>query len=460
MGESSVKNTLRYRVQNTCGSDGKTLRIVCFSAMGFLVILLLSILIGMSVHSNNSNSLRASTADYNDYGWKDLPTNVQNAALTLGWHQRSWNLNIETEIYKMNWKELTTEQKAAATLLGLDKNTWCTISDDQYYEEADYATSEPTSWDTSAGTSPETDGEDLYYRDYDWEELPEEAKAAAAKFGYTSADEWKNQIDYDTIWDDLTADLRTAAIFLGYTKDTWCVEDNSDEETSAPTDPATDSATHTIMDDDWSDLADDVKNAALALGYTEEIWDTQGDMPIATFDKNWDQLTDEQRLSATMLFGYTEDTWNLDPDWEDEVIDNKYLKITAINDKDWSELSVALQQSAGLLGFTQNTWDNSDEEDGPEPPPITLMNWSELSESQQDAAASLGWTEQLWCDATDDDSVSVDDMGDEGYDPDAVNTNDDNGRRRQLRHGSRQRHQQRQRHGRRQRRMKNKTTTQ
>merc|ERR1712238_638592 len=212
---------------------------------------------------------------------------------------------------------------------------------------------------------------------------------AAAKFGYTSGDQWTNQIDYDTIWDDLNADLRAAAIVLGYTKDTWCVEDNDDEETSAPTDPATDSATaQNIMEEDWKELPDDVKSAALALGYTQEIWDTEGALPVETFDKMWDQLTMEQRLSATMLFGYTEDTWNTDdPDWEEEVVDQKYLKITAMNDKEWSDLSVALQQSAILLGFDQKTWDNSDQEDG----------------------------------------------------PDAVNNDDNNGRRRRrLRHGSRQ----------------------
>merc|ERR1712238_183132 len=264
---------------------------------------------------------------------------------------------------------------------------------------------------------------------------------AAAKFGYTSGDQWTNQIDYDTIWDDLNADLRAAAIVLGYTKDTWCVEDNDDEETSAPTDPATDSATaQNIMEDDWNELPDDVKSAAVALGYTQEIWDTEGALPVETFDKMWDQLTMEQRLSATMLFGYTEDPWNTDdPDWEEEVVDQKYLKITAMNDKEWSELSEELQQSAILLGFDQKTWDNSDQEDGPAPPPTTLQNWTELSDTQQDAAMSLGWTEQLWCDATDDaTTVSEDMMGDEGYDPDAVNTNDNGRRRRRLRQGRRQ----------------------
>mmetsp|Transcript_24244 Transcript_24244/g.27743 ORF Transcript_24244/g.27743 Transcript_24244/m.27743 type:complete len:126 (-) Transcript_24244:48-425(-) len=125
MGESSanVTNTLRYRAQNTCGSDGKTLRIVCFSTMGLVVLVLLGILTGIMVHNNNHQSLRASAADYNNYSWRDLPPNVQNAATKLGWQQRSWNLNIETDIYKQDWDGLTKEQKAAATLLGFNQGT-------------------------------------------------------------------------------------------------------------------------------------------------------------------------------------------------------------------------------------------------------------------------------------------------------------------------------------------------
>eukprot|EP00751_Fragilariopsis_kerguelensis_P046684 CAMPEP_0170982236 /NCGR_PEP_ID=MMETSP0736-20130129/3498_1 /TAXON_ID=186038 /ORGANISM="Fragilariopsis kerguelensis, Strain L26-C5" /LENGTH=435 /DNA_ID=CAMNT_0011405405 /DNA_START=271 /DNA_END=1582 /DNA_ORIENTATION=- len=268
------------------------------------------------------------------------------------------------DIYKQDWDGLTKEQKAAATLLGFNMNSWCTISDDQYNEEADYATAAPT------------DDESLYYRDYEWEELPEEAKAAAKKFGYTSAKQWNNQIYYDVSWDQLNGELRAAAVFP---------------------------ATHLTKDDYWSELPEDLKAAAISLGYTEEMWDN-GRMPVETFEKMWDQLTEEQRLSAMLLFGYTEDTWNVDVDWKDEVAEDDEKKWNNINKNNWNELTPVLQRTAGILGFDQKTWDNVD---APAPPPLTLKNWDELLDVQQEAALSLGWTKQLWCDSTDDGTTVV-----------------------------------------------------
>jgi len=62
------------------------------------------------------------------------------------------------------------------------------------------------------------------YDDYDWRELPEDAKAAAEK--------------------------------LGYTKQIW------DKDGKAP-----------IEEKDWEELTDEEKAAAQVLGYDEKKWD-------------------------------------------------------------------------------------------------------------------------------------------------------------------------------------------
>ena len=53
----------------------------------------------------------------------------------------------------------------------------------------------------------------------------------------------------------------------------------------------------------------DVQAAAIFIGYTEEIWDADGDSALDDID--WKDLTDEQRAAAEKL-GYDEESWNND----------------------------------------------------------------------------------------------------------------------------------------------------
>ncbi len=62
------------------------------------------------------------------------------------------------------------------------------------------------------------------YEDHSWEELPEEAKAAAAFLGYNE-DMWENDTCPDGLaessWADLTDEQKAAAATLGYDEALW-----------------------------------------------------------------------------------------------------------------------------------------------------------------------------------------------------------------------------------------------
>jgi hypothetical protein len=61
------------------------------------------------------------------------------------------------------------------------------------------------------------------YYDYDWDDLPEEAKQAATVLGYTKR-LWDNDEDTkisEKDWDDLNAVEKAAAQTLGYTRASW-----------------------------------------------------------------------------------------------------------------------------------------------------------------------------------------------------------------------------------------------
>jgi len=67
---------------------------------------------------------------------------------------------------------------------------------------------------------------DNNYDDYDWDELPEDAKDAATALGYTQAlwDGDKTPDACDESWADLTSAQQEAAAILGYTEATWDAE--------------------------------------------------------------------------------------------------------------------------------------------------------------------------------------------------------------------------------------------
>ena len=61
------------------------------------------------------------------------------------------------------------------------------------------------------------------YEDYDWKELPDDAKDAAKVLGYNKK-MWNNNREpecCDEYWDDLTNEQQEAATVLGYDKKSW-----------------------------------------------------------------------------------------------------------------------------------------------------------------------------------------------------------------------------------------------
>jgi len=60
---------------------------------------------------------------------------------------------------------------------------------------------------------------------------------------------------------------------------------------------------------DWDELPADVQTAALLLGYTEHLWNHDKDPKES--EKSWQELTPEQQAAATVL-GYDEEKWSGD----------------------------------------------------------------------------------------------------------------------------------------------------
>jgi len=74
---------------------------------------------------NQAEWSKDSLPEYDEYSWRKLPPEVQEAAMFLGYTANMWDNDQDPELCKENdYDDLTSEQKAAAFLLGYDKNKW------------------------------------------------------------------------------------------------------------------------------------------------------------------------------------------------------------------------------------------------------------------------------------------------------------------------------------------------
>ena len=140
---------------------------------------------------------------------------------------------------------------------------------------------------------------------------------------------------------------------------------------------------------DWSSLPENIREAAIELGYNQRIWEGDAGEPESN-SKSWLQLTNKERKAALVL-GYTEATW----DGADEEPEEEYRE----EEDSWVKLSTEARNAAKILGYTQAIWDN----DGS--PPTEDLDWDQLSRREQEAAKTLGYTREKW-DGDDDESDS------------------------------------------------------
>jgi len=132
-------------------------------------------------------------------------------------------------------------------------------------------------------------------------------------------------------------------------------------------------------DKDWSQLSKAEQVGADALGWTEELWNCDGEQCKSpeTSETSWTDLSEKERAGAKAL-GWTSVTW--------ELPNSAGLP--------WDDLSDRERAAATTLGFAEESW-NCEGDSCTEPPSNSLC-WDELSEAQRAAAAELGYTRATW----------------------------------------------------------------
>ncbi|KAG7368666.1 Mu-like prophage I protein [Nitzschia inconspicua] len=347
---------------------------------------------------------------YDEFDWDDLPSNIQEAAATLGYTEELWNNDQEPNTSDKEWDMLTDEEKKAAAVLGFNRKKW----------------------DMDSSTGSETGGKG--YDDMDWSDLPQNVKKAAQTMGYTES-MWNNDQDCpleDKKWRELTSEQKNAAKILGYNRRLW--DKGSDGL------PSYDHL-------NWAQLPSEVRDAAMYLKYSQNIWDSDGESPLE--EKEWQELTSKQKEAARVL-GYDQLKWDDDTDDSDsnsqdecfedaqesfdeakstshdgtaipasKSFDNDTAPSHGINrgkdnskccdestvepieydeDASWRKLPEKVQAAAIVLGYTKEIWDKDKE------PPTCDKSWNALTTEEKRAAQVLGYNKEKWDDDDSDDS--------------------------------------------------------
>ncbi|KAL3920484.1 MAG: hypothetical protein SGILL_003239 [Bacillariaceae sp.] len=262
---------------------------------------------------------------YDDMDWDELPKDVRAAAICLQYTQDTWDEDGKSPLDDLDWRELTADQQKAAGVLGYNQRTWdddddCNNDDDSFSDAADSLLS------------------------FEWNELTAHAKQAARSLGYNKSN-WHDPNDNPIrkkAWCDLTSVEQEAAHTLGFDERMWqsdAVIDISNlhrslSQEASQEDVFSISTVEKIQqditslfgftfgrkeaisdpgpveyDEDgyWKDLPSKARAAAEILGYTEELWNADGEPP--SNDKYWSELSPKEKQAAIVL-GYSEDKWN------------------------------------------------------------------------------------------------------------------------------------------------------
>ena len=116
------------------------------------------------------------------------------------------------------------------------------------------------------------------------------------------------------------------------------------------------------------------------LGFSQASWDNESGQETqpASSEKYWAQLTHDERAAAGVL-GYTEETWDGSP---------------AATRKAWAQLTEHEQAAARALGYVELSWDKPSTQQNK---PVAMdKTWAQLTQHERAAAAVLGYTALGW----------------------------------------------------------------
>jgi len=206
--------------------------------------------------------------------------------------------------------------------------------------------------------------EELYYDEY-WKDLPSKIQDAYAVLGLNET-AWNLALPTETDdlwWHELSAEQREAALFIGYTEEIWC---ETIQPTTSPTPPK---------------VAQIVQSPAAAEAVPDESTTV---LPVSPPLSD----TGEKEMSAPSVDALQEvsNTPATDPQAPTAPTPEELYY-----DEFWADLPPEIQDAYSMLGFNEAAWNLA------LPTKADDYWWHELPQEMKEAAIFIGYTEEMWC---------------------------------------------------------------
>ncbi len=280
--------------------------------------------------------------------FNQLDTTAQNIAVEkLGYTEQTWNNHGLADIERLRWTSLTSNQRDAAVILGFSEKSWdCFVNHYESYSWDELATAGVQAHYRGLGWTEEhwtqETSESPYTESRWWDMLTDTEKLAANGICYFE-DNW-DRIDMNPNpsffphpvpefrykpWSEMgTTTQYIAAGMMNYTEESWdqlglaLVEKNTflnlepDQRDGAL---ELGFYTHTwdcfmnhYMSYFWSSFHEDLRVAVETLGWTEDMWSDDSTEYPASEGTMWVDLTPDERAAATRLC-YFREIWDDEP---------------------------------------------------------------------------------------------------------------------------------------------------
>lgn len=369
--------------------------------------------------------------------WSTLSKQEQNAWVMLGWVKAVWDASWGAAIPGVTTS--TTTPPATTTLFGQVPTTVTTTSfvpmteqtcyEDLHENERDAAISlgytimrwgeckkKGCPWPTGIPAISATCLAKMIYLESKFNETQPWANITQMKrdnlvlLGYDpDGNSWKagrKPPSYGRPWAELTVREREAALFLGFTAQTW---EKCEKDMDSPCLKRLEHIEVKMRTWVWEQQLYGTRERLSDLGWQSRTW-FEGETP-AVMKQPWMGLTSMQRSSARIL-GYSQDTFRGCPDAT--CLDRFAYVQRRWKGIGWMEMKLSERRGWMLLGHSEALWRTGNL------PGTMQKRWQELSPEQQLEATVLGHSEGTWqgCNTdwvgrntTDDNSTMVDPSG-------------------------------------------------
>jgi len=384
--------------------------------------------------SSSTRKLQTPEELYYDECWTDLPQEIQDSFIALGYSETLWDEGGEVASDDFDWAELTAAQLAAAVLIGYTEEIWCAdtppiesvttpkpVTDSPTKQPTlkpvtgsptkqptlkpvtESPTNKPTIKPVTGSPTKQLTVKPVSQDILLWGGLPSGSETIYATLGYDEV-LWNSggsvAVD-DKTWDEMTIGERFAAYAIGFTEDSWDAIAPGEHFSAQPSSFAplpTPSPVRITSAPVQTPSKSPTKSPTQSPSQVPSRAPSQSPSvnpttsPIPATAQNIPSPTSpiSPGVPAPVEPPPSDSISALTPAVSDPVVPASPTPMELYEEEWWRDLPPVIQDAYAVLGYNETAWDGGIETETED------MFWAELSPERQEAALVIGYNEESW----------------------------------------------------------------